>query len=403
MRIFSAVRHARDARRFGGDLWPANFHPALRRLGHEVVESAVDLEPASRFLQIADPATVAAARAARATASERLLDEVRRAHRDRQIDLFLSYFYNSHCEAAAIAEISRLGIPTINFFCNSMYQFELVSKIAPAFDYSWHPERDARDAYLAAGAHPVRVQMGADPELYRPVAGACRLPRACFVGQRYGDRDRWLASLVRRGVPVDLYGQGWASDPPRTEGADDEFAYGRRAGSVGSYVDVLRSNLAAGGLVRGAVRTLRQALYAAQTRRVRRVLAPLAKPPARDLSEVFSSYDVVLNFSNVWSDGRPGSPKIPHVRLRDFEAPMAGACYLTGAFDEIGEFYSVGREIDTYASEDELADKTRFYLANPQAAMRLREAGERRARRDHTWDCRFRELFSAMRLPVAAT
>ena len=100
-----------------------------------------------------------------------------------------------------------------------------------------------------------------------------------------------------------------------------------------------------------------------------------------------------LNFSNVWSDGRPGTKLIPHVRLRDFEVPMCRACYLTGYTEEITEFYEPGREIETYRTQAELIDKTRFYLANGRAAENLREAGYRRARRDHTWVRRFEKLF----------
>jgi spore maturation protein CgeB len=97
--------------------------------------------------------------------------------------------------------------------------------------------------------------------------------------------------------------------------------------------------------------------------------------------------------SNVWADGRAGSLLIPHVRLRDFEAPMCGACYLTGYSDEIEEFYEVGKEIETYRTEDELIDKTGHYLRNAASAERLRNAGLRRARRDHTWRHRFEKLF----------
>jgi spore maturation protein CgeB len=113
---------------------------------------------------------------------------------------------------------------------------------------------------------------------------------------------------------------------------------------------------------------------------------------------VFAGFEVVLNFSNVWADGRPGTALVPHVRLRDFEAPMCRVCYLTGYTEEIAEFYELGREIDTYKTPDELVDKCRFYLGNTAAAERLRDAGFLRARRDHTWGRRFEQLFAAIGL-----
>lgn len=77
---------------------------------------------------------------------------------------------------------------------------------------------------------------------------------------------------------------------------------------------------------------------------------------------------------------------------------MCRTCYLTAHSDEIEQFYEVGREIDTYSTPEELVDKSRYYLANKGAAERLREAGYRRAIRDHTWVRRFEELFQKLGL-----
>ena len=77
---------------------------------------------------------------------------------------------------------------------------------------------------------------------------------------------------------------------------------------------------------------------------------------------------------------------------------MSRTCYLTGHTDEIAAFYQVGREIDTYSTPEELTDKVHYYLAHPAAAEALREAGYRRALRDHTWRRRFEELFTKIGL-----
>jgi spore maturation protein CgeB len=317
--------------------------------------------------------------------------------------MFLSYFYNSHFDPAGFAEIRRLGIPSVNFYCNSIYQFDLVNEVAPAADFAWHAERDAHDLYRAAGATPVWVQMGADPEVYRPVTDLPRVSAACFVGRRYADRDRWLAALARAGVPVEIYGPGWrrqlsADQDAVGEGTRDQYL-GRntpKAGSVAAYIAALRQNMVVDGPIRGVGRSIRQFGYRWQTRRIEPLFEAYARSAVSfsDMAAVFSAHEVVLNFSNVWADGRPGSALIPHVRLRDFEGPMCRTCYITGHSDELQEFYEVGSEIETYSTSEELVDKTRFYLGNPEAASRLREAGYARAVKDHTWDRRFQQLFS---------
>jgi spore maturation protein CgeB len=401
MRIFCAVRHSIDREHFYGGLWGDNFHAALCALGHEIIPSQTDLFPTSMFMDIAGDFTRAELEV-RARTTERILDEVRATHKYAPVHLFLSYFYNAHCDPALFDELRRLGILSINFFCNSIHQFDLVKAVAAKADFAWHAEKEARRRYLDAGANPVWVQMGANPDVYHPLPDVQRLPRACFVGQRYADRERWIAALIRAGVPIDVYGYGWtaASNGTASSSPEDDknkTCYLERArrtpGSWESYLEAGLENILRCGLVSGLVRSARQARYRSVTRSLLPLLAKSACGPAANLSSVFAKYDICLNFSNVWSDGRPGSSLISHVRLRDFEGPMSRTCYLTGHNEEIGEFYDIGREIDTYTTPDELINKTRFYLGRPEAAERLRESGYRRALREHTWRSRFEELF----------
>lgn len=380
MRIFIAVRHALDPEFYYGSLWSGNFYPALRQLGHEIIESKVDLLPASSFMQVAAGFTPEQ-RKVRQRITEQVIGELRAAHQEKPVDLFLSYFYNAHFEPGGFAQIHKLGVTTLNFFCNSTYQFELVSEIAKEVNFSWHPEKGARELYLKAGANPVRVQLGADPQIYSPRPEIARQARACFVGQRYADRGRYLAELIIGGVPVDIYGKGW--------GKPDE----PKAGALPAYLSVFSDNIKKNGVFKGLQRNLGQFYYRRSSRKLDPVLASADRGFTDDVSRTFAAYEVVLNFSNVWSDGRPGSKLLAHVRLRDFEAPMCRACYLTGYSEEIGEFYRLGKEIDTYRTPQELAEKAKFYLAHPLEAERLREAGYRRALREHTWKERFKLLF----------
>jgi spore maturation protein CgeB len=389
MRIYCAVRHANDPKQFYGGLWSGNFYPALRSLGHEVIESTVDLCPTSQFMDKPPAAITPAGYEARARTTEAILDEVAAEHAKAPIGLFLSYFYNSHFDPAGFDRLQSMGIPTINFYCNSMYQFELVAEIAAKVQWSWHAEKPAAAFYKAVGARPVWVQMAADPGVYFPVKDIVRSPDAVFVGQKYADRDRWVAALIQGGVPVELYGPSWASgEPTMAASAPNPPTSGHDRRAV---LRIVKQH----GLIKGPLRVLAKF----RARRYSRSVAPLFQPHARgavpftEIARIFSSHEVVLNFSNVYADGEPGSKLIPHVRLRDFEAPMCKTCYITGYTDEITEFYDVGKEIETYKSAEELVDKTKFLLKNPAAAEKLRQAGYERAIRDHTWVRRFQQLF----------
>jgi spore maturation protein CgeB len=409
MRIFVAVRHSIDPSHSYGGLWSANFYPALRELGHDIVESTVDLLPLSRFMETADGFTREELEL-RAQVTQQIVDEVEAAHKEAPIQLFLTYFYNAHFDPAGFDEIRKLGILSVNFYCNSTYQFSLVAAIAARVDVSWHAERDAARLYRMAGATPIWVQMGADPQLYRPVSDAVRSPTACFVGQRYADRAHWAAAVVRADLPLDIYGAGWKLSPDgeTTRGsAPAPTRYlGRslhRPGSFSSYLNSLGKAVAEQGVAQGLRRTLHQWRYRRETRSMLGIVAPRVRGYLRseEIVEAFARAAVCLNFSNVWADGRPGSALVPHVRLRDFEAPMCRSCYLTGHTDEIAQFYDIGKEIDTYDSEEELVEKLGFYLSHEGAAERMRTEGYRRARRDHTWRRRFEQLFQALPITTA--
>lgn len=403
MRIFVAVRHAADPMQFFSELWASNFYPALRRLGHEIIESRTDLLPASRFMQVAQGFTTAELEV-RAKITQAIVDEIKVAHAVAPLDLVLTYFYNAHFDPAGFAEIRALSIPTINFYCNSMYQFDLVAAIAPAVDFAWHAEMHATEAYRAVGANPVWIQMAADPDIYRPHPEILRRSDACFVGQRYADREILLHALHSAEVPFTLYGRGWGGEaqPAVTAAsASDATNLGRpalRPGSAAAYLIEFRNTLATYGLVAGTRRVLNRLRVSHTAGPMRAALERHYNGYATDVSQAFAGHAVVLNFSNVWSDGRPGSSLIPHVRLRDFEGPMSRSCFLTGYTEEIKHFFEIGREIDCYSSTDELVDKARFYLANTDAAERLREAGWKRATRDHRWENRFLQLFDACNL-----
>ena len=77
---------------------------------------------------------------------------------------------------------------------------------------------------------------------------------------------------------------------------------------------------------------------------------------------------------------KPGT----YSRLRDIEAPMLGACYLTEWAEGLDSLYDIGSEIETFRDEQELVAKSRELLGSPARRLELRAAGQRRALREHT-------------------
>ena len=358
-------------------IWEANLYGPLVNLGHDVVRLADGMEHLLAHADIRLAGNRAFVEEHRPTAEARLLVAVRAAHREKPVDLFFGYLYSACVTGETIRRIRALGIPTVNFFCNNVHQFELVSDIAPAYDYCMVPERATLEKYRRIGANAVHIQMAANPEIYKPYPLA-REFQVTFVGQRYGDRPAIIDFLLRRGFDVRVWGPGWARRG-RIAKAD--------SWSAPSISERLR-HVGWSGLAPAVAR--RFGLSAME-----RHIGRIAGPPLNDdeMIRLYSRSCASLGFSTVSENVAKGETS-SHLRLRDFEAPMCGALYATGYTSELPEYFEPDREVLTYATREELADKLRYYLANPSQAERVRQAARRRAVSCHTWEHRFRELLT---------
>jgi hypothetical protein len=80
------------------------------------------------------------------------------------------------------------------------------------------------------------------------------------------------------------------------------------------------------------------------------------------------------------SDRRP----LTYSRLRDIEAPMLGACYLSEWTEGLQQLYDLGTEIETYRTAEELVAKLEMLGDDHTKRQTLRRLGQRRALTDHS-------------------
>jgi spore maturation protein CgeB len=302
-----------------------------------------------------------------------------------RVDLFFGYLYSSVVYPETLDAIKSSGVPTVNFSCNNVHQFDLVRDIAPRFDACVVPELAAQQDFTAVGATPLRIQLAANPRVYHPYPEP-RIHDVTFVGQRYADRAEFLRHLHDRGVGVRAWGAGWQAQK-RLDAAT----------------------------VKAALALVEDERFDGVRRLVRTRLARTSSQPSStngsvdtsefggprllqgDLVKMFSQSRISLGFATAGESHR-SEKRLRHLRLREFEAPMSGALYLTEDQAELAEYFEPGKEVLTYTDRDDLLDKARFYLAHQEQAERIRRAGLERARGEHTWQHRFKQLFAALGL-----
>jgi hypothetical protein len=352
-------------------IWDYNLRDSLIQMGHEVIAPLYDANRA-QIDCTHDPSGEA-----RARYSDLLVRSVEERLKKGPLDLIFTYFDNRNVLPAALDEVRRHGVPTVNFFCNAVHEFHKIDRVAAHFDYCMVPERAALATYREAGARPVRVPLAANPRFYRPLP-VLQTYDLTFIGTRYLNREEHLLRLHQAGIELHVFGEGWQPYRPALTNASFAQLPRRIAGLL--------------------LWPMKRAMWAMNGRQLpyRHIHPPLSDEA---LLRIFSQSRISLGLSDVLDQ----SGKIlRHIRLRDFEAPMCRAFTLTGYQEELGEFYEIGQEIECYAGIDELAEKARFYLRHPESREKIRQAGRRRARKEHTWENRFQKLFQEIGLAVRA-
>lgn len=366
-----------------GSFWRANFKTALERLGHRVVEpEGVDLvEP---LLRRGDRG---AASRLRADNSAALVAEVRSAHERIGIDLFFSYFWAVHIEPGALKQIQRLGMPTVNFFCDNLREFHEVAALVDSVTLNWVPEVAAIPLYERRAVPFIHLPMAADPEFYRPVAGDER-DVVAFVGSPDYLRAELLESVLAAGVPLEVYGDAWRPHAPTA--AHRSGGRPRIRASVRQHLDRLQWYGWRGELRHFATRS--------RGRRERAAVGRVAQPSLghEAMLRVTACSAVVLGINRCPSAGYPVDRPLVYSRLRDFEAPMSGACYLTETSPDLAHLYELGTEVAVYENEAELLEQIDRLRRDAGWRARLRAGGRRAALTRHRWEHRFEKLFAAL-------
>jgi spore maturation protein CgeB len=371
-------------------------------MGHQVFESSIDW--LSAFAPDLYPSLT------RQVRSEILVSEVREAHKKHRIDLFLSHFFNQHVYPDAIKIITEMGMPTVNFCSDNVRSPEVVSEIRSAFSLNWVPELEATFEYKSKQIPFIYLPMAANPELYKPMTPVKEYD-VVFVGGADPERHSLIAALLRAQVPVTVFGNGWDVGVPKNGvGVDQSSSCNNLSTNHSQEPQPQLSPTFARGvsLMVNQYKTVRKfgprGLYRKfQNMYLVRKNGPLTvkawEGPVTDeeMVRLYSEAKVSLGINRVFEINFPRL-RFKYAKLRDFEAPMSGACYLTEHCPDLEESYEIGKEIWTYRSEDELIEKSRELLTHESLRSELKIAARRGSLQRHTWNHRFQSLFAELSL-----
>jgi hypothetical protein len=361
--------------------WETYFKNALTEAGHAWAEaSQVDWAEGLTFPDRA------AGDQWRSRTWERTLDELAELRERQPIDLLLAYLYPNQVDTAAIGQIRDRGIPCVNFFCDNVREFVDVPAQYRPFDLHWVPELEALDMYRRAGLRYVHAPM---PAWVPPAQRTCDHPEnfgVTFIGSVDEQREALLGEALRLGARIEIHGRGWGV-----------HAGGPRRPAGHGLVGLIRNQI--GFTQRHGMKGLLNKLASKLRHRLppEHFIPHLGAPVSNDKYVSITQQSRVLLGVNRYPNPRhPFRRPHKYSRLRDIEAPMSGACYLTENAPGLDLLYDLGQEIEVYETAGELVEKIERLSADSEKRRQLRRQGQRRALSEHTLGRTIERIRSAL-------
>ena len=106
------------------------------------------------------------------------------------------------------------------------------------------------------------------------------------------------------------------------------------------------------------------------------------------MPKIFHLSKINLNFTS-----KPIRTGLP---LRLWDILGAGGFVLTNFQSEIPEYFEVGKELDIYASEEELIEKIRYYLEHEEERQTIARNGYQKAKEQYSLELRVKQILRAV-------
>lgn len=289
-------------------------------------------------------------------------------------DLCFFYLFAEEIKKETIKEITEKGNTiTYNWFADDNWRFDSFSKyFAPCFHFVSTTDLKAIPKYQKIGyQNVIKTQYACNHFLYKPVSeNSNSLTKdyefdVSFVGQPYGSRRKIIEAVNRSGVAkVESFGHGWPNGRVSQEKMIRIFEK--------SKINLNFTSTSIGWTLKGLAHLFLK-------RKVKWILPQ-------------NPMDIIANIK-MFITSKGGQ-----IKGRNFEVPGCGGFLLTGTPDNLEDYYELGKEVAVFKNTDDLINKIKYYLSNPEEMEKIRIAGYEKTLREHTYEKRFNDIFKKMGL-----
>ena len=111
--------------------------------------------------------------------------------------------------------------------------------------------------------------------------------------------------------------------------------------------------------------------------------------PVEEVPKLFAQSKIILGIGTIGY-----SEDFYALKMRDFDGPMSGSCYVTHDNPDLRSLFEIGKEMITYKTVQECVEKISDLLKNENEREDIARAGYLRAKINHNWIQRFESLLN---------
>lgn len=293
--------------------------------------------------------------------------------RKHPVDLFLSYLYPSQIDVQAIKKIQDLNIPCVNFFCDNVREFREIPKQFEAFDLNWVPEFKALALYKNTGCPYIHLPMPMWVAPQLRINKHIENSSIAFIGSKDVQRQLLFEKILNSNPGLDLaiYGSGWKEQPVLNN--NRKLQPRSLIFSLNSHLSFIKELGITAYLRKTQQRNLNVPYSDALKSRLK------GKPSRSDYITITQNSIITLGVNRYPSFRFPMNKPDSYSRLRDIEAPMLGACYLTEWTEGLEYMYDIGEEISVYRTVEEFNEITIRLKNDKIKRKRIKLNGQKKA------------------------
>ncbi|MDO8574415.1 MAG: glycosyltransferase [bacterium] len=260
---------------------------------------------------------------------------------------------------------------TLNWFGDDEWRFETFSKFyAPCLTWIVTTAPAAKSKYLEIGCPNVLVSnSAANTSIFKPI-GKIKDINVSFIGSYNKKRDAIIRTVKAAGINILVKGNGW---PDGRVGQNEMIDF------------ISRSKISLNLNPSSQRMTLRTA--------ARLFLKRVSFDES--LKSIRPDFWNFFKNLNEWQ-----GKKIPQLKARVFEVPACRTLLITQNHEGLEKFYNLDKEIVTYKTTEDLVEKIKYYLHHSEKREAIALAGYKRTIQDHTYEKRFRDIFTRIGLKL---